>query len=137
MLRGKIRGLSSGMLLGLLVLVNLGGWGWVGTEQALAKAKVPYKIADLTAVLWPTPNIFVRSGEILSYEVHLKNYGTGKASHVYVQIPFNPNHVTPLEWALAGKMSKLSIRGMRKNPTPQSIALTSIPNGSAERMPLL
>jgi hypothetical protein len=69
----------------------------VGTEQALAKDKVPYKIADIAAVLCPTPNIFVRSGDILSYEVYLKNYGPGKASHVYVQIPFNPNHVTPLD----------------------------------------
>lgn len=57
----------------------------------------PAKRADLALTIWPAPSIIVIRGQLLTYELRMKNYGQGEATRAVITLPYNAQELTVVD----------------------------------------
>jgi hypothetical protein len=55
------------------------------------------KPADLAVTIWPSPSIIVIPGQMLTYELRVKNYGKGEARGAVVTLPYTSQQLTVID----------------------------------------
>ncbi len=80
-------------VLGLAVLVLLALVGTLSLPTA-QPAQAVETTSELLVVIWPTPSVQVARGDILSYQIQVKNFNRSGQSNIRVYIPYDAQQLT-------------------------------------------
>lgn len=76
----------------LLILLLIGAVSSAATRSGLAAEQT----MGIVVVVWPTPSVQVARGDILAYQVQVKNFARNPHTNIRVYLPYDPAQLTIL-----------------------------------------
>jgi hypothetical protein len=73
------------LLLALLALL---------VPAAAPPAQARVDTGEVVVVVWPVPNVVVKAGDILAYQIQVKNFNRTEHSNIRVYVPYDENLIT-------------------------------------------
>lgn len=90
--------------IGVLLVLLLAALRPVASPPTLASDET----GELIVVVWPTPNVQVRPGELLTYQIQAKNFNRSGQSNIRVYVPYDSSQLTIVGTAFEGEDDWLS-----------------------------